>query len=149
MDSSRIGLDFIVENPDYIRKLAAALDTQNATVKKQVFELLSALCVHNEDGRARALDTLDHFKKLKSERYRLSVIVHELDRATAVDYQTALVAFINCLIISTPRLNDRTRLRNEFIGESKCPNFSYIINCVINSIQYYALTCTLELTRAR
>nr|XP_023020465.1 uncharacterized protein LOC111509028 [Leptinotarsa decemlineata] len=124
MDSSRIGLDFIVENPDYIRKLAAALDTQNVTVKKQVFELLSALCVHNEDGRARALDTLDHFKKLKGERYRLSVIVQELDRATAVDYQTALVAFINCLIISTSRLNDRTRLRNEFIGKT----LAYLLN---------------------
>ncbi|XP_050511018.1 formin-J isoform X1 [Diabrotica virgifera virgifera] len=129
MDSSRIGLDFIVENPDYIRKLAAALDTQNATVKKQVFELLSALCVHNEDGRARALDTLDHFKKLKSERYRLSVIVHELDRATAVDYQTALVAFINCLIISTPRLNDRTRLRNEFIGCHLLPVLNNLRKC--------------------
>lgn len=62
MDSSRIGLDFIVENPEYVRKLAAALDTQNVTVKKQVLELLSALCVHNEEGRARTLETLDHFK---------------------------------------------------------------------------------------
>ncbi|XP_056636252.1 formin-like protein [Diorhabda sublineata] len=129
MDSSRIGLDFIVENPDYIRKLAAALDTQNVTVKKQVFELLSALCVHNEEGRARSLDTLDQFKKLKGERYRLSVIVDELDRATAVDYQTALVAFINCLIISTPRLNDRTRLRNEFIGCHLLPVLNNLRKC--------------------
>lgn len=59
---SRIGLDFIVENPEYIRKLAAALDTTNVTVKKQVFELLSALCVYNEEGHARALDTLEHYK---------------------------------------------------------------------------------------
>ncbi|CAG9858239.1 unnamed protein product [Phyllotreta striolata] len=129
MDSSRIGLDFIVENPDYIRKLAAALDTQNTTVKKQVFELLSALCVHNEEGRSRALDTLDHFKKLKGERYRLNVVVQELDRATAVDYQTALVAFINCLIISTQRLNDRTRLRNEFIGCHLLPVLNNLRKC--------------------
>lgn len=61
---SRIGLDFIVENPEYIRKLAAALDTNNITVKKQVFELLSALCVYNQEGHARALDTLDHYKVL-------------------------------------------------------------------------------------
>ncbi|KAG5872481.1 hypothetical protein JTB14_012115 [Gonioctena quinquepunctata] len=88
------------------QKLAAALDTQNVTVKKQVFELLSALCVHNEDGRSRALDTLDHFKKLKGERYRLNVIVQELDRATAVDYQTALVKeeFIGCHLL--PVLNN-------------------------------------------
>jgi hypothetical protein len=55
---------------------------------------------------------------LKEERYRLNVIVSELRGASAVDYQTALVAFINCIIISTPQLKDRIRIRNEFIGKS-------------------------------
>lgn len=54
---------------------------------------------------------------LKSERYRLSVVVEELKNATTTDYKTALVAFVNCLIISAPRLPERTRVRNEFIGE--------------------------------
>jgi hypothetical protein len=40
----------------------AALDTPNPTVKKQVLELLSALCVYNAEGYARALDALDHHK---------------------------------------------------------------------------------------
>ncbi|GLH12266.1 Uncharacterized protein GBIM_17010, partial [Gryllus bimaculatus] len=35
-----------------------ALDTPNVTVKKQVLELLSALCVYNAEGHARALDAL-------------------------------------------------------------------------------------------
>ncbi|KAG8318052.1 FH2 domain-containing protein 1 [Homalodisca vitripennis] len=38
------------------------LDTSNVTVKKQVFELLSALCVYNSDGYERALDALEHYK---------------------------------------------------------------------------------------
>lgn len=59
---SRIGLDYIVENRDYIAKLGAALDTQNATVKKQVFELLSALCAYSPDGYARAIETLEFYK---------------------------------------------------------------------------------------
>lgn len=54
-------------------------------------------------------------------RYRLSVIVSELESAKSVEYQTALVAFINCLIISTPRLVDRVRLRNEFVGVHLVP----------------------------
>lgn len=40
----------------------AALDTSNVTVKKQVLELLSALCVYNSEGHARALDTLQNYK---------------------------------------------------------------------------------------
>ncbi|XP_045504277.1 inverted formin-2 [Colias croceus] len=113
---SRVGLDYIVEHAEYASKLAAALTSPTAAVKKQVFELLSALCVYNADGYARAVDTLDRYKTLKNDRYRLSVVVEELKNATTIDYKTALVAFINCLIISAPRLPDRIRVRNEFIG---------------------------------
>lgn len=59
---TRIGLDYIVENREYVHKLGAALDTNNVTVKKQVFELLSALCAYSGDGYNRALETLDHYK---------------------------------------------------------------------------------------
>jgi hypothetical protein len=40
----------------------SALDTSNVTVKKQVFELLSALCVYSPEGYARALDALEFYK---------------------------------------------------------------------------------------
>lgn len=59
---SRIGLDYIVENSDYVSKLAAALDTNNEIVKKQVFELLSALCAYSRSGYNRAIETLENFK---------------------------------------------------------------------------------------
>ncbi|CAH1402326.1 unnamed protein product [Nezara viridula] len=42
-----------------------ALDTSSVTVKKQVFELLSALCVYNTEGYTRALDALEHYKEGK------------------------------------------------------------------------------------
>ena len=31
-------------------------------MKRQVFELLSALCVYNAEGYSRALEALDHYK---------------------------------------------------------------------------------------
>ena len=40
----------------------SALDTNSSQVKKQVFELLSALCVYNAEGYSRALEALDHYK---------------------------------------------------------------------------------------
>jgi hypothetical protein len=63
---SRIGLDYIVENSDYVAKLAAALDTNNEIVKKQVFELLSALCAYSRSGYCRAIDTLENYKVNKA-----------------------------------------------------------------------------------
>ena len=62
---SRIGLDYIVENSDYVSKLALALDTNNEIVKKQVFELLSALCAYSHSGYCRAIETLENYKVIK------------------------------------------------------------------------------------
>ncbi|XP_017071188.2 formin-J [Drosophila eugracilis] len=123
---SRIGLDYIVENRDYIAKLGAALDTQNATVKKQVFELLSALCAYSPDGYARAIETLEFYKNLKKQRYRFKIVINELELSSAaaqppLDYQAALLAFINCVIISAATLQERIRIRNEFIGLKVLP----------------------------
>lgn len=39
-----------------------ALDTNNTVVKKQVLELLSALCVYSPDGYLRALEALENYK---------------------------------------------------------------------------------------
>ena len=36
---------------------------------------------------------------------------------TTFNCRTVLLAFINCLVISTPQLKERNRLRNEFIGK--------------------------------
>lgn len=118
---SRIGLDYIVENREYVSKLGAALDTNNTTVKKQVFELLSALCAYNSEGYSRAIETLEFFKNLKNERYRFKIVINELENATNIEYQVALLAFINCVIISAANLQDRIRIRNEFIGLKVLP----------------------------
>ncbi|XP_065092216.1 uncharacterized protein form3 isoform X2 [Ochlerotatus camptorhynchus] len=118
---SRIGLEYIVENSDYVNKLGLALDTNNATVKKQVFELLSALCAYSSNGYKRAIETLEHYKTIKGERYRLNIVVVELDKTTSAEYQIALLAFINCVIISAATLQDRIRMRNEFIGLNLLP----------------------------
>ncbi|KAK6641741.1 hypothetical protein RUM44_013456 [Polyplax serrata] len=47
----------VTERPDLV-----TLDTSNVVVKKQVFELLSALCVYSPEGYLRALDALDKYK---------------------------------------------------------------------------------------
>uniref|UniRef100_T1IRH5 FH2 domain-containing protein n=1 Tax=Strigamia maritima TaxID=126957 RepID=T1IRH5_STRMM len=113
---SKIGLDYIVDNKEYTQKLAAALDTNNVSVKKQVFELLSALCMYNAEGYCRTLEALENYKEIKGERYRMKIVVDELRNAQTSEYKTALTGFINCLIINSLSVKDRMRIRNEFIG---------------------------------
>lgn len=57
----------------YFMILLLALDTACTSVKKQVVELLSALCVYSQDGRQRAIDTLHIYQVIftnKNNKYK-------------------------------------------------------------------------------
>uniref|UniRef100_A0A673YQ53 Inverted formin 2 n=1 Tax=Salmo trutta TaxID=8032 RepID=A0A673YQ53_SALTR len=114
--NSSAGIHFIVENEGYIRKLSQALDTSNTMVKKQVFELLAALSMFSSDGYRLALDALDHYKGVKTQLYRFSVIMNELQATDNVPYMVTLLSVINAIIFGTDDLQQRDKMRKEFIG---------------------------------
>uniref|UniRef100_A0A8C7ZDH1 Inverted formin 2 n=1 Tax=Oryzias sinensis TaxID=183150 RepID=A0A8C7ZDH1_9TELE len=60
--NSSSGLHFILDNEIHIRNLIQALDTSNLMVKKQVFELLTALALFHPRGWELALDAFSHYK---------------------------------------------------------------------------------------
>ncbi|RVE57100.1 hypothetical protein OJAV_G00212820 [Oryzias javanicus] len=114
--NSSAGIHFIIENQGYIRKLSQALDTSNIMVKKQVFELLAALSMFSSDGHRLALDALDHYKGVKMQQYRFSVIMNELQATDNIPYMVTLLSVINALIFGTDDLRQRDKMRKEFIG---------------------------------
>uniref|UniRef100_A0A674EGK8 Inverted formin 2 n=1 Tax=Salmo trutta TaxID=8032 RepID=A0A674EGK8_SALTR len=114
--NSSSGINFIVENEGYIRKLSQALDTSNTMVKKQVFELLAALSMFSSDGYRLAMDALDHYKGVKTQQYRFSVIMNELQATDNVPYMVTLLSVINAIIFGTDDLRQRDKMRKEFIG---------------------------------
>ncbi|XP_028920085.1 inverted formin-2 isoform X4 [Ornithorhynchus anatinus] len=114
--NSHQGIEYILSNQGYVRKLSQALDTSNIMVKKQVFELLAALCIYSPEGHELALDALEHYKTVKNQQYRFSVIMSELSNSDNVPYVITLLSVINAVILGTEELWARTQLRNEFIG---------------------------------
>ncbi|XP_034078451.1 inverted formin-2 isoform X2 [Gymnodraco acuticeps] len=114
--NSSAGIHFIIDNEGYIRKLSQALDTSNTMVKKQVFDLLAALSVFSVDGHRLALDALDHYKVVKTQQYRFSVIMNELQATDNVPYMVTLLSVINALIFGTDDLRERDKMRKQFIG---------------------------------
>lgn len=115
MNSSE-GLHFILDNQGYVRTLTQALDTSNVMVKMQVFELLAALALFDPQGHHLALDALDHYKSLKKQQYRFSVIMNELHGTDNVPYMVTLMSVVNVLLLGQEDLRRRDRLRQEFIG---------------------------------
>ncbi|XP_056150224.1 inverted formin-2-like [Lampris incognitus] len=114
--NSFTGLHFILENHGYVRTLSQALDTSNTMVKRQVFELLAALSLFDPRGHHLALDALEHYKSLKKQRYRFSVIMNELQNTDNLPYMTTLMSMVNVLVIGVDDLRKRDKLRKEFIG---------------------------------
>ncbi|XP_004376812.1 inverted formin-2 [Trichechus manatus latirostris] len=114
--NSRQGMEYILSNQGYVRQLSQALDTPNVMVKKQVFELLAALCIYSPEGHTLTLDALDHYKAVCSQQYRFSVIMSELANSDNVPYVVTLLSVVNALILGPEDLRTRSQLRNEFIG---------------------------------
>ncbi|KAM9338801.1 inverted formin-2-like [Symphorus nematophorus] len=114
--NSSAGLHFILDNQGYVRTLTQALDTSNIMVKTQVFELLAALALFDSQGHRLGLDALDHYKSLKKQQYRFSVIMNELHTTDNVPYMVTLMSVINVLVLGQEDLRKRERLRQEFIG---------------------------------
>lgn len=114
--NSSAGLHFILDNEGYVRTLTQALDTSNVMVKMQVFELLAAVALFDPQGHHLALDALDHYKSVKKQQYRFSVIMNELHNTDNVPYIMTLLSVINVLVFGHEDLRKRSRLRQEFIG---------------------------------
>uniref|UniRef100_A0A8C7ZCB5 Inverted formin 2 n=1 Tax=Oryzias sinensis TaxID=183150 RepID=A0A8C7ZCB5_9TELE len=114
--NSSSGLHFILDNEIHIRNLIQALDTSNLMVKKQVFELLTALALFHPRGWELALDAFSHYKSLKKQQYRFSVIINELQATDNVPYMVTLMTMVNVLLLEQEELLSRNRLRQEFIG---------------------------------
>ncbi|KAM7396080.1 hypothetical protein PAMA_007379 [Pampus argenteus] len=114
--NSSVGLHFILNNEGYVRILIQALDTSNIMVKMQVFELLAALALFDPQGRHLTMDALDHYKSLKKQQHRFSVVINELHNTDNVPYIVTLMSMVNVLVLGQEDLRKRDRLRQEFIG---------------------------------
>ncbi|XP_012912792.2 inverted formin-2 isoform X2 [Mustela putorius furo] len=114
--NSQQGIEYILSNQAYVRQLSLALDTSNVMVKKQVFELLAALCIYSPEGHGLTLDALDHYKTVRSQQYRFSVIMNELSDTDNVPYVVTLLSVVNAIILGPEDLRTRTQLRGEFTG---------------------------------
>ncbi|XP_033743492.1 inverted formin-2-like [Pecten maximus] len=114
--NTHVGLDFMIKNDGYTSKLALALNISNTLPKKQIFEMMSAICVYSNLGYEAVLSALGYFQKEMDQTHRFSVVIHELKSAETVSYKTAILTFVNTILNCTPDMVERNRLRNEFVG---------------------------------
>ncbi|XP_038646164.1 inverted formin-2-like [Scyliorhinus canicula] len=113
--NSQNGIEHIANDEKQIGKLLQALNSSVTLVKKQVFDLLAALCMYSAEGHIRVLQALRHYRNVEKYQYGFNFIMHEL-QSDNVPYLATLLSAINAVILGTENLHSRARLRNEFIG---------------------------------
>lgn len=106
----RIGLDYVVEHPEYTRTLATAAASGNSDLRRQVWELLVALCIRGGEGNRRALATLDQLATLRAQRTRLAALALAIARGTD-DEVPPLLALANKALSGRERARLRAELR--------------------------------------
>ncbi|KAK8767147.1 hypothetical protein V5799_006081 [Amblyomma americanum] len=106
----RIGLDYVVEHPEYTRTLATAAASNNSDLRRQVWELLVALCARGGEGTRRALATLDQLATLRAQRTRLAALALAISRGTD-DEAPPLLALANKALSGRERARLRAELR--------------------------------------
>lgn len=106
----RIGLDYVVEHPEYTRTLATAAASNNSDLRRQVWELLVALCARGGEGTRRALATLDQLATLRAQRTRLAALALAISRGTD-DEAPPLLALANRALSGRERARLRAELR--------------------------------------
>ncbi|KAL5011364.1 hypothetical protein ScPMuIL_009915 [Solemya velum] len=124
--NTNLGLDYMVQNTGSTRKLARALDSGTTLPKKQVFEMLSAICAYSCPGYHMVMDALEALKVDTHQTHKFSLIVNEMRTSETIAHRTAILTFINCLISCTTDLMERTRIRNELIGLDILDVLSYL-----------------------
>ncbi|ESO00317.1 hypothetical protein HELRODRAFT_83366 [Helobdella robusta] len=114
--NSSIGLRVITNNKEYSQKLIKALDSNNTTVKKQIFDLLSGLRLSSEKGFECCIEAVNSYKTISSNQYLFNFMMNELKNHSVSDYSCSIMSFINCIIHGVDDLAERMKIKKEFIG---------------------------------
>lgn len=110
-------MDYLVDGPlEPLEHIVGGLDNQDLLSKKQIWEILSAICLYASAGRRKVLRAFNLFKT-KRTHYRFSVVLYELQlRDAPATYCAAVLGFVNSLLIGTEGFDERMVLRRELMA---------------------------------
>ncbi|XP_065896686.1 inverted formin-2-like isoform X2 [Dysidea avara] len=103
----------IIVRKKFVNKLTEGLTSNNALMKIEVLELLSAVCMYSDEGHQLVTEALIHYKAVMKKRFVHSVLVEELRNAETDEYRAVIITFINCLVARCGSGDERSNIRHE------------------------------------
>lgn len=126
-------INLATEETSFVPIFAKAALNENQVVKKEIFEIFSAIAMFSQKGYSVCLSIFEHIKKEKCYQHRFNILIDEINSAKNThSYLVVVVSFLNCLIDQPSELRDRIKIRIEFISKNIFKFNSYKINKIRN-----------------
>ncbi|CAF0767609.1 unnamed protein product [Brachionus calyciflorus] len=109
-------IDMANEDQSFVHILVKAVLDQNQVVKKEIFQIFSAIAMYSESGYTLCLNILEMIKSEKGTSHRFSFFIDEIkNNVTSGSYLSVIIGFLNCLLSQPDDVKDRINLRLELI----------------------------------
>lgn len=105
------GIVRFLNKQTHSNELLQAINTNSALVRKNVFEVLTAIVVHSSVGHQRILTGLQTLPFIAHFSSPMALLSRELRRADSSASRTAVLALINALLTGCESLLDRIQMR--------------------------------------
>ncbi|OQR96906.1 formin-homology 2 domain-containing protein [Thraustotheca clavata] len=116
--NNNVGMELLLGTPDAIQTVVLSLDFETPTrrdMNLMVLEMLSLTCWFSELGHGTVLEAMELYRRRHNEKLRYLSLVHCIETSSSVELQTACLTFINTLVSTCARLDDRVAVRNDFL----------------------------------
>ncbi|KDO19832.1 hypothetical protein SPRG_14932 [Saprolegnia parasitica CBS 223.65] len=114
--NNHVGMHFLLAHPNAVHTLALSLDFDRKERTLMLLEMLSLTCWFSELGHRTVLDAMELLRRRQNERMRYASILDGLATASSVEVQAACLTFINTLVSTCVRVDDRLVVRNDFLA---------------------------------
>ncbi|KAK5584659.1 hypothetical protein RB653_006275 [Dictyostelium firmibasis] len=111
--NTKFGLESVIKQPTNIHSISLVMDTPHLKTRIMVIELLAALCVVNSKGLPLVLNAMDNYREVKREKKPFIHLFQGLKNPSG-SLQATTFALINTLISSSPSVEERQKIRNQF-----------------------------------
>ncbi|OQR80657.1 formin-homology 2 domain-containing protein [Achlya hypogyna] len=117
--NNNVGMHLLLEHPETIHTLAlslAATTDSRREMTLMVLEMLSLTCWFSEAGHSAVVEAMELCRRRQNERRRFADLVRCIEVSESVALQAACLTFINTLVSTSARLEDRVHVRNDFLA---------------------------------
>lgn len=117
--NNRVGMEAVLSIPDSITTFALGMDLsdpEHLQTAQEVVMLLAVTCFYSPEGREMVVKAMDDLRLRWREKQRFQSLVETFSECSDNEFRASVSMFITTVVNSASRVEDRVRVRNDFLS---------------------------------